>query len=100
MVAKLMCIIEQPLKKGNQSCLLLFERSPLPLYADESIQRISDIESVKDCFMGSISNYEMTGMNEAHQYTACKRTSLKDIGRVYDEKFLWCFCSCTIIATY
>ncbi|MBA3972099.1 MAG: dipeptide epimerase, partial [Bacteroidetes bacterium] len=46
----------------------LFENSPLPLYADESIQRYADIEMVKECFHGiNIKLMKCTGMYEAHQ---------------------------------
>jgi L-alanine-DL-glutamate epimerase-like enolase superfamily enzyme len=61
--------VEQPLKKEElEDAHWLFQRSPLPLYADESIQRITDIEFMKDCFHGiNIKLMKCTGMNEAHQ---------------------------------
>lgn len=59
--------IEQALNKSDfDAALWLFERSPLPLYADESIQRLSDINTVKDCFHGvNIKLMKCTGMHEA-----------------------------------
>jgi L-Ala-D/L-Glu epimerase len=59
--------IEQALPKNNwDDAHWLFERSPLPLYADESVQRFSDIEKVKDCFHGiNIKLMKCTGMLEA-----------------------------------
>jgi L-alanine-DL-glutamate epimerase-like enolase superfamily enzyme len=59
--------IEQPLPKLNlDDAAWLFERSPLPLFADESIQRYSDINSVKDCFHGiNIKLMKCTGLHEA-----------------------------------
>lgn len=61
--------VEQPLPKNNlDDAAWLFERSPLPLFADESIQRLSDIDKVKDCFHGiNIKLMKCTGMFEAHQ---------------------------------
>lgn len=61
--------VEQPLPKNNyDDANWLFERSPLPLYADESIQRFPDIDKVKDCFHGiNIKLMKCTGMHEAHK---------------------------------
>jgi L-alanine-DL-glutamate epimerase-like enolase superfamily enzyme len=60
-------LIEQALPKNNwDDAHWLFERSSLPLYADESIQRLSDIDKVKDCFDGiNIKLMKCTGMHEA-----------------------------------
>lgn len=59
--------IEQPLPKEDiDNAHWLFEKSPLPLYADESIQRYTDIVKVKDCFHGiNIKLMKCTGMQEA-----------------------------------
>lgn len=59
--------IEQPLPKNNfDDAAWLFERSPLPLFADESIQRYNDMDNIKDCFHGiNIKLMKCTGMNEA-----------------------------------
>jgi L-alanine-DL-glutamate epimerase-like enolase superfamily enzyme len=59
--------VEQPLPKNNwDDAHWLFERSPLPLFADESIQRYSDIDKARDCFNGiNIKLMKCTGMNEA-----------------------------------
>ncbi|CAN5374490.1 dipeptide epimerase [soil metagenome] len=61
--------VEQPLVKNKlDDAHWLFEKSPLPIYADESIQRYSDIESIKDCFHGiNIKLMKCTGMHEAHK---------------------------------
>lgn len=61
-------LIEQPLPKNNlEDAAWLFEKSPLPIYADESVQRFSDIEKVKDCFHGiNIKLMKCTGMHEAY----------------------------------
>lgn len=59
--------VEQPLPKENRAdAQWLFEKSPLPLFADESIQRYVDIDKVKDCFHGiNIKLMKCTGMHEA-----------------------------------
>lgn len=61
--------IEQPLAKEDlDGAQWLFERSPLPLYADESIQRYADIDKVKNCFHGiNIKLMKCTGMYEANK---------------------------------
>lgn len=61
--------VEQALLKNNlEDSYWLFERSPLPLFADESIQRYNDIDDVKDCFHGiNIKLMKCTGMHEAHK---------------------------------
>ncbi|MBA3706370.1 MAG: dipeptide epimerase [Bacteroidetes bacterium] len=61
--------VEQALPKENfDDAHWLFERSPLPLYADESVQRYSDINKVKDCFHGvNIKLMKCTGMYEANK---------------------------------
>ena len=61
--------IEQPLPKNNwDDAHWIFEKSPLPVYADESIQRLTDIELVKDCFHGiNIKLMKCTGIYEAQK---------------------------------
>ena len=62
-------LIEQPLRKDLlEDARWLFERSPLPVFADESVQRLPDIDMVKDCFHGiNIKLMKCTGLNEAYQ---------------------------------
>lgn len=72
--------IEQPLPKNNlDDAAWLFERSPLPLFADESIQRYSDINRIKDCFHGiNIKLMKCTGMHEAFKMiTKARELNLK-----------------------
>ncbi len=59
--------VEQPLPKNNwDDANWLYEKSPIPLYADESIQRYSDMDKIKDCFHGiNIKLMKCTGMYEA-----------------------------------
>lgn len=60
-------LIEQPFEKNNLDAhKWLSERSPIPIFADESIQRLSDIERIKQCFNGiNIKLMKCTGINEA-----------------------------------
>jgi L-alanine-DL-glutamate epimerase-like enolase superfamily enzyme len=62
-------LLEQPLPKDNlDDARWLFERSSIPLFADESVQRLADIEKVKDCFHGiNIKLMKSTGMYEAYK---------------------------------
>ena len=61
--------IEQPLPKNNfDDSAWLFERTPLPLFADESVQRFVDIDNIKGCFHGiNIKLMKCTGMHEAYK---------------------------------
>ena len=60
-------LIEQPFNKNDlDSSALLTEKSPIPIIADESMQRLSDIEKIKNSFTGiNIKLMKCTGMNEA-----------------------------------
>jgi L-Ala-D/L-Glu epimerase len=59
--------IEQPLPKDDyESAEWLYHRTSLPIFADESVQRLGDIEKIKNCFHGiNIKLMKCTGMNEA-----------------------------------
>lgn len=61
--------IEQPMPKEMiDDIAWLKEKSPLPIIADESIQRFSDIDLVKDLYDGiNIKLMKCTGMFEAYQ---------------------------------
>jgi L-alanine-DL-glutamate epimerase-like enolase superfamily enzyme len=60
-------MVEQPLPKSWwEEAGWLTERSPLPIFADESIQRISDVMKIKGYFSGiNIKLMKCTGMREA-----------------------------------
>lgn len=60
-------MVEQPLPKEKiDDTAWLTERSPLPIFADESIQRLSDVEKMKGVFSGiNIKLMKCTGMREA-----------------------------------
>lgn len=65
-------MVEQPMP---DSCLddiaWITERSPLPVFADESIQRLKDIPRIKGAFSGiNIKLMKCTGLNEARKMIA------------------------------
>ncbi len=62
-------LVEQPLQKNSlEHVKILKQKSVLPLYADESCQRLSDIEKLKGCFDGiNIKLMKCGGITEAHQ---------------------------------
>ena len=61
--------IEQPMPKGQlDDTAWLRERSPLPLIADESCQRLADVKKCADAFHGvNIKLMKCTGLREAHK---------------------------------
>jgi L-alanine-DL-glutamate epimerase-like enolase superfamily enzyme len=61
--------VEQPLPKENlDDAFWLLEKSPLPIFADEAVQRFNDIEIIKHCYHGiNIKLMKCTGMFEAHR---------------------------------
>ena len=60
-------MVEQPMPKEKLDDIAwLTERSPLPVFADESIQRLSDVRRVAEAFTGiNIKLMKCTGMREA-----------------------------------
>lgn len=60
-------MVEQPLPVSRlDDTAWLTERSPVPVFADESIQRLRDIEPIKGAFSGiNIKLMKCTGMREA-----------------------------------
>ncbi|MDL2231824.1 dipeptide epimerase [Porphyromonadaceae bacterium OttesenSCG-928-L07] len=60
-------MIEQPMSKNRPDDIAwITERSPLPIFADESVQRLSDIVRLKGVFSGiNIKLMKCTGMREA-----------------------------------
>jgi len=73
-------LIEQPfpIEQLDDSAWLT-ERSPLPIIADESIKRLSDIKKIKGAFSGiNIKLMKCTGLSEAFQMIElCKAFDLK-----------------------
>lgn len=64
--------VEQPFQKNNMSDQVwIKEQSPLPLFADESLQRLSDLDIVKNHFHGiNIKLTKCTGLLEAKKIIA------------------------------
>jgi L-alanine-DL-glutamate epimerase-like enolase superfamily enzyme len=62
-------LVEQPFSKDSLiEAKLLKQKSVLPLYADESCQRLRDIERLRDSFDGvNIKLMKCGGITEAHQ---------------------------------
>jgi L-Ala-D/L-Glu epimerase len=68
-------LIEQPTPKNDlDAAAWLTERSPLPIIADESFQRLSDLDRVANCFHGvNIKLMKCTGLSEGVQIAAAAR---------------------------
>lgn len=62
-------MIEQPMAKDKLDDIAwITERSPIPVIADESVQRLSDIPRIKGAFSGiNVKLMKSTGMREAKQ---------------------------------
>jgi L-alanine-DL-glutamate epimerase-like enolase superfamily enzyme len=67
--------VEQPMAKERyDDHAWLTERSPLPILADESCQRFTDIASVKGAYTGIVIKLmKCTGMREAHKMITLAR---------------------------
>ena len=67
--------IEQPMpKEQNDDTAWLRERSPLPLIADESVQRLADVVRAQGVFDGiNIKLMKCTGLREAHRMITLAR---------------------------
>ena len=62
-------MVEQPMAKERlDDNAWISELSPLPIYADEAIQRLKDIPAIKGAYHGiNIKLMKCTGMREAHK---------------------------------
>jgi len=62
-------LIEQPMDKLNRDGnAWLTERSPIPLLADEAVQRLSDLDGLKGAYHGiNVKLMKSCGMYEGHQ---------------------------------
>lgn len=60
-------MVEQPLsKRKDEESAWITERSPLPIFADESLQRLHDVAKLKGMFHGiNVKLMKCTGMREA-----------------------------------
>ncbi len=68
-------MVEQPMAVERIDDLAwLTERSPLPVFADESVQRLSDVTALKGVFSGiNIKLMKCTGLREAHKMITLAR---------------------------
>jgi L-Ala-D/L-Glu epimerase len=62
-------LIEQPFRKSNyKDTAWLTARSPIPIIADEAVQRLSDLDKIKDAYSGiNIKLMKCTGISEAYK---------------------------------
>ena len=60
-------MIEQPMPKERlEDIAWITQQSPLPIFADESLQRLGDVAALKGAFTGiNIKLMKCTGMREA-----------------------------------
>jgi L-Ala-D/L-Glu epimerase len=74
-VERRVLLIEQPMLKTDlDSNARVCEASPLPVFADESFQRLSDFDAIKGIFHGiNIKLMKSTGLCEAQQMVAKAR---------------------------
>lgn len=70
-------MVEQPMSKKNlDDTAWVTERSPLPIFADESFQRLSDVLRLKGAFSGvNIKLMKCTGMREAWKILTVARAA-------------------------
>ncbi|MBK5723096.1 dipeptide epimerase [Dysgonomonas sp. Marseille-P4677] len=70
-------MIEQPMPKYNlDDAAWVTERSPLPIFADESFQRLTDVLKLKGAFSGvNIKLMKCTGMREAWKILTVARAA-------------------------
>jgi L-alanine-DL-glutamate epimerase-like enolase superfamily enzyme len=75
LAARGIVFIEQPMPKAQvDDTAWLRERSPLPLIADESVQRLADVAKARGVFDGiNIKLMKCTGLREAHKMITLAR---------------------------
>lgn len=75
LAARGVLFLEQPMPKGQaDDTAWLRERSPLPLIADESVQRLADVPGVRGVFDGiNLKLMKCTGLREAHRMITVAR---------------------------
>lgn len=68
-------MVEQPMAKDRLDDIAwITERSPIPVFADESVQHLRDIESLKGIFSGiNIKLMKCGGISEAREMLACAK---------------------------
>ena len=68
-------MVEQPMPAARlDDNAWITERSPLPVYADEAIQRLADLPSIRGAYHGiNIKLMKCTGMREAYRMASWAR---------------------------
>ena len=68
-------MVEQPMPKERlDDNAWITERSPLPIYADEAIQRLKDLPAIRGAYNGiNIKLMKCTGMREAYRMASWAR---------------------------
>lgn len=74
-------LVEQPMPVNRlEDSLWLYDRSPLPIFADESCKTSDDFENIKDCFHGiNIKLMKSTGLFGGQQLIKAARQHQKKI---------------------
>jgi L-alanine-DL-glutamate epimerase-like enolase superfamily enzyme len=89
-------LVEQPLPvlTSSEVWMKLKRQSPLPIFADESVKRLSDLDQIADLFHGvNIKLMKSTGLAEAHaMLLKCKELGLQTMVGCMSES------SCAIMA--
>jgi len=69
-------MVEQPMPKEQiDDIAWLTERSPIPIFADEGVQRLSDVSQLKGIYSGiNIKLMKCTGLREAHKMLNVAKT--------------------------
>ncbi len=69
--------VEQPLSKAkNEETASLSKQSPIPILADESFQRLDELEKIDDCFGGiNLKLMKCTGLLEAAKVIMAAKTA-------------------------
>ena len=91
-------LVEQPLAKDNWSEMkILYEQSPLPLFADESCVFENDVEKCVDCFHGiNIKLVKCSGITPAlRMIEKAKKLNLKVMMGSMNECYSWFCCHCS-----
>jgi L-Ala-D/L-Glu epimerase len=73
-------LIEQPFRRSNlKDTMWLSERSPIPIIADEAVQRLSDLNRIKNVYSGiNVKLMKCTGISEAYKMiNRAKQLNLK-----------------------
>jgi len=95
-------MIEQPMPKEMiEENAWLTERSPLPTFGDESVQRLPDVIKAHGVYSGiNIKLMKCTGMREAHKMMNLAKSLGMQVMLGYDRNLMRYFCCFSIIFRY